>query len=95
MESCCAAAASYSLPRILGSPCLLTFSAVFGAALPPILDTNRVQGTADEMVSDAREVLYTPAPYQHYRMLLEVMADARNIRRNLHTVRKPDPRNFP
>lgn len=95
MESYCAAAASYSTPRILGRSRLLALSAVFGATLPPILHTDRIERAADQVIANSRKILHATASDQHDRMLLEVMADARNIGRNLHPVCQPNPRNFP
>lgn len=54
--------------------------------MSPILDTNRVQRTTDEMVSDTWEILHTPPPHQNDGVLLEIVANAGNIGRNLHTI---------
>ena len=63
--------------------------------MPTILDTNRVQRTTDEMVSDTREILHTATSYQDDGVLLEIVADTGNIGRHLNAVCQPDTRNFP
>src|SRR5581483_1778557 len=54
---------------------LRSFRSVLRAALPPILDADRIEGAADDVIAHAREVLHPPAPDEHDRMLLEVVPD--------------------
>src|SRR5512133_721265 len=68
--------------------------AVLRAALLAALDAHGVEGPADDVVADAREVLHAAAADQDDRVLLEVMADARDVARHLEAVRQPDARHL-
>src|SRR6185312_1782999 len=60
--------------------------AVLAATLLAVADAGGVQGAADDVVLDRWEVLDPAATDQHDRVLLEVVADARDVRRDLHLV---------
>src|SRR4051794_11964921 len=62
---------------------LLLLRAVTAAGLLAVADTLGVQRTADDLVADAGEVLHTTATHQHDRVLLQVVADARDVRGHL------------
>src|ERR671916_961810 len=62
---------------------LLLLRAVTAAGLLAVADTLGVQRTADDLVADTREVLHTTATHEHDRVLLQVVADARDVRRHL------------
>src|SRR3982751_30677 len=62
---------------------LLLLRAVTAAGLLAVADTLGVQRTADDLVADAREVLHTTATHEPDRVLLQVVADARDVRRDL------------
>src|SRR6201996_2413334 len=62
---------------------LLLLRAVTAAGLLAVADTLSVQRTADDLVTDAGEVLHTTATHEHDRVLLKVVADARDVRRHL------------
>src|ERR1700733_8538020 len=64
-------------------PLFRPLGAVFRAALPPILDALGVVGTADDMIAHAGQILDPPAPYQHHRVLLQIMALTGNVARQL------------
>src|SRR6185295_9662285 len=66
-----------------GISALLLLRAVTAAGLLAVADTLGVQRTADDLVADAREVLHTTATHEHDRVLLQVVADARDVRRHL------------
>src|ERR687890_1162545 len=66
-----------------GMSALLLLRAVTAAGLLAVADTLGVQRTADDLVADAREVLHTTATHEHDRVLLQVVADARDVRRHL------------
>src|SRR5262249_16771716 len=69
---------------------LRSLGSVFRAALAPILDTDRVQRAADDVVAHTRKVLHATAADEHHRVLLEVVPDTRNVGRHLDAVREPD-----
>src|SRR3982751_2002329 len=62
---------------------LLLLRAITAAGLLAVADTLGVQRTADDLVADAREVLHATAAHEHDRVLLQVVADARDVRRHL------------
>src|SRR5689334_12000325 len=62
---------------------LLLLRAVTAAGLLAVADALGVQRTADDLVPDAGEVLHPAATDQHDRVLLEVVADAGDVRRHL------------
>src|SRR5579871_832026 len=66
--------------------------AVFGAPLAAVLDALRVERAANDMVAHPGQILDPAAADQHHRMLLQIMAFARDIAGNLETVGQPHPR---
>src|SRR5918912_809347 len=66
-----------------GMSALLLLRAVTAAGLLAVADPLGVQRTADDLVADAREVLHTAAAHEHDRVLLQVVADTRDVRRHL------------
>src|SRR5437773_1484463 len=63
---------------------------VLAAALLPVTDAGRVEGAADDVVLDRREVLDPPTADEDDGVFLEVVADPRDVGRDLHLVRQPD-----
>ncbi len=83
------------VPTALRPGCLLGPSrAVLRASAAAVLDTHRVQSSAHDVIADAGYVLYPSAPHEHYRVLLKVVADTRDIARDLYSVRQPYPCNL-
>src|SRR3954471_16533081 len=66
-----------------GISALLLLRAVTATSLLAVADTLGVQRTADDLVANARKVLHTTATHEHDRVLLQVVADARDVRRHL------------
>src|SRR4029453_11793846 len=62
---------------------LRPLGSVLGAPLFPSLDTHRIQGPADHVVPNARQVLHAAAANQHQRVFLQVVPHARNVGRHL------------
>src|SRR3954453_7103225 len=62
---------------------LRPLGAVFGAALPPVLDALRVGGCEDDVIANAWQGLDGVAADQHDRVFLQVVALARNVDRAL------------
>src|SRR5579859_63137 len=69
--------------------------AVLASALAPIADAGGVEGAADDVVLHRREVADLAAADQDHRVLLEVVADARDVGGDLHLVREAHARDLP
>src|SRR5436305_13831071 len=69
--------------------------AVLRAGLLAIRDAARVERGPDDLVAEAREVLDAAAAHEHDRVLLQVVALARDVGADLHAVREPDARDLP
>src|SRR5262245_7633768 len=67
-----------------------SLGSVLRAALATVLDADGVERPADDVVADARKVLHAATPDEHHRVLLEVVADAGDVGRDLDAVRQPD-----
>src|SRR5213592_775221 len=72
--------------RFLGS--------VLRAALPTILDSDRVERAADDVVAHPGEILHAPAADEDHGMLLQVVTDARDVGRDLDAVGQAHARDF-
>src|SRR5919108_4560374 len=68
---------------------LLRLHAVLGAGLLAVGHAGRVERPADDLVAHARQVLDAAAADEHDRVLMQVVALARDVRRDLHPVREP------
>src|SRR5580658_10307425 len=77
-----------------GMSALLLLRAVAAASLLAVTYALSVERTADDLVADAREVAHPAAAHEHDRVLLQVVADARNVGGHLDVARKPDPRDL-
>src|SRR6476469_6293387 len=71
-----------------GISALLLLRAVTAAGLLAVLDALGVEGAADDLVADAGEVLHPAAANEHDRVLLEVVTNARDVRRDLDAARQ-------
>src|SRR5262249_48650633 len=69
---------------------LLLLRAVAAARLLAAADTLGVERAADDLVANARQVLHPAAADEHDRVLLQVVADARDIGRDLDATGEPD-----
>src|SRR3546814_16259229 len=49
-------------------------------------NAGRIERAADDVVLHRREVLHAAATHQHHRVLLQVMADAGDVRGNLNAI---------
>src|SRR6188768_850604 len=65
---------------------LLGLRAVLAAALLAVAHTGGIERAADDVVLDRREVLHAATEDQDHRVLLQVVADARDVGRDLHAV---------
>src|SRR3954451_9579146 len=66
-----------------GMSALLLLRAVAAAGLLAVLHALGVERAADDLVADTGEVLHPAAADEHDRVLLEVVTDARDVRRDL------------
>src|SRR5690606_4106406 len=73
-----------------GMSALLLLRAVAAACLLTIADTLGVQRATDDIVTDTRQVAHPAASDQHDRVLLQVVACARDVRGHLDAARQLD-----
>src|SRR6185369_8116890 len=59
-----------------------------------VANSGGVEGAADDVVLDRREVLHSATADEDHGVLLEVVADARDVGRDLHLVGEPDARDL-
>src|SRR5437588_8291028 len=74
-----------------GIPLFLLLGAVATACLLAVAHAGGVEGAADDLVADAREVLDPSPPDEDDRMLLQVVPDAGNVGGDLDARRQPHP----
>src|SRR5688572_10015432 len=74
----------FTFTRHGSSSLLRALRAVLAARLLAVLDAGGVQRAADDVVTDAREVLHTTATDEDDRVLLQVVSLARDVRRHFH-----------
>src|SRR5213596_485548 len=77
-----------------GMSALLLLRAVTAARLLAVAHALGVEGTADDLVADTRQVAHPAAAYQHDRVLLQVVPDARDVGGDLDLTGEPDPRHL-
>src|SRR5688500_12416602 len=73
---------------------LLGLHAVLRAGLLAVRHPGGVERPADDLVADARQVLDAAAAHEHHRVLLEVVALARDVDGDLHPVGEPHARDL-
>src|SRR5438477_5585024 len=78
------------LPPLLG----LRLRAVLGPALLAPRHTGRIQRPADDVISHSREVFHTTPADEHDRVLLQIVALARDVAGDLQPVREPHARHL-
>src|SRR5438093_1143056 len=75
--------------------CLLgSLGSVLRSSLHPSLNSDGVERAADDVIANARQILDAAAANEHQRVLLQVVADTRNVGRHLDAVRQPHARDF-
>src|SRR5882672_11410102 len=65
---------------------LRPFCSVHGAALFAVLDALRIEHAAQDVITNARQILDAAAADQHHRVLLQIVAFARDVTHHLVTV---------
>src|SRR5947209_9441502 len=78
-----------------GMALLLLLGAVAAARLLAVADAGGVEGSTDDLVADAGEVLDPPATHQDDRVLLQVVADAGDVGGDLDARGQPDTGDLP
>src|SRR2546421_4500985 len=73
---------------------LLRLHAVLGPRLLAVRHAGRVERPAHDLVAHARQVLDAAAAHEDHRVLLQVVALARDVDRYLHPVREPHARDL-
>src|SRR3984893_9776742 len=73
---------------------LLALSAVLRAPLVAPRNAGRIQRSAHHVITHSRQILHTSSADQHNRVLLQVMANARDIRRHFNSIRQTNARHF-
>src|SRR5258707_7192251 len=73
---------------------LRLLGAVFGAALAPFLDADRIERAADYVVPHSGQILDAAAADQHHRVLLQIVSDARYVSIDLIAVGEPHARDL-
>lgn len=68
---------------------------VLRPGLLPILHPAGIQGSTDNVVTNAGQVLDFPTAYQHDRVLLQIMPLTRDVRRDFHLIGKAHPGDLP
>lgn len=68
--------------------------AVLRATAPSITDAGSIQDAAHNMIAHSRKILDATATNHHDRVLLQIVTDARDIRRHLHTIGQTDARDL-
>src|SRR3954462_9594640 len=85
-------------PRQISRPRVLSafgpFRAVLRPPLPAIADAAAIQRAADDVVAHAGQILHAAAANQHDRVLLQVVAFAADVARDLETVGEPHASNL-
>src|ERR1700733_3820819 len=74
-----------------GISALLLLRSVAAAGLLAVADTLGVQGAANDLVTDTRQVTHPATSHQHDRVLLQVVAHPRDVRGDLDLAGQPDP----
>src|SRR5215470_11087435 len=73
---------------------LRPLGSILGATLLAIGYSCRVQRSAHHVITYAGQVFHAASTYEHDRVLLQVVSNARNVGRHLNSVGETDTRNF-
>src|SRR5438270_14053490 len=72
----------------------LPLGAVPRPRLLAVADTGRVESAPDDLVTDARQVTHAPTAHEHDGVLLQVVAHARDVGRDLLAAGQPNARHL-
>ena len=73
---------------------LRTLRSILRTTLLSIRHAYGIKGTSDDVIAHTRQVLHTATTYEHNGVLLEIVADTRDVCRDFHPVRQPDTRDL-
>src|SRR4051812_40027546 len=73
----------------------LLLGAVAATGLLAVADPGRIEGAADDLVADAGKVLHAATAHEHDGVLLQVVALAGDVGRDLHTAGQPHTGDLP
>src|SRR5260370_3932499 len=79
---------------LLRRRCLRPLGPILRTSLLAVLHARSVQGSAHDVIPHSRQILYAAPAHQHDRVLLQVVADAGNIRRYFNRIRQPHACHF-
>src|SRR6266481_1451292 len=68
--------------------------AVLRTPLLAVFHARGVQRPAHDVIPHSRQILHAASAHQHDRVLLQVVADSRNVRRHFDGIRQPHARHF-
>src|SRR5207237_7502920 len=74
--------------------CFRSLGSVFGSALVAAIDARCVERAAHDVVAHTGQILHTSTANEHNRVLLEVMALARDVGGDLEAIGEAHTRNF-
>ena len=70
------------------------FGTILRAGLHAVGNACAVKSAADDVVTNARQVFYAAAADHYYRVLLQIVANTRNVGSYLELVGQPDSGDF-
>jgi hypothetical protein len=59
-----------------------------------VFDPSAIKRATDYVIADARKVLDAASAHEHNGVLLEIVPDARNVRRNLYSICEANARDL-
>src|SRR5690349_4120707 len=68
------------------SSLFLFLRTVFGTAFLPVFHAGCIEASANNMVTNTRQVFYTTTSYQHDRVFLKIMSFTRDISNNFYLI---------
>src|SRR5215510_6667789 len=80
--------------RILASAPLGLLGPVLRPALLAPRDARGIERAADDVIANAGKILHAASPDQHDRVLLQIVSDPGNVRRDLEAIGQPDTRDL-
>jgi hypothetical protein len=81
-----------SVRLFLTGASLGSLGAILRTALFAIRNADGIQRSTNNVITNSRQILHTPAANKHDRVLLKIVSHARNISRHLDTIRQANTR---
>jgi len=73
---------------------LRSLGSVLRSSLLPIGDAYRIERSPDHVIAHTGQIFHAATADQHNRVLLQIVANPRNVGRHLDTIRQPHTRHF-